>query len=136
MGHDMYKPDGFVVVTLWKHARSRSSAMAYEHYERIEDAAAHYRNPGPQFTPHGIFATKDGMPVGQPLAADIIACVAGGKMRCYGLREYQPNSPENMRYREDRRASGRPPGAPRGVPGVTFGEADGKAVAMPAGDAA
>jgi len=106
---DDNRPDGFVVVTLWKYARSRSSAMAYEHYERIEDAAAHYRNPGPQFTSHGIFATKDGMPVGQPLAADIIACVAGGKMRCYGLREYQPNSPENMRGRErrhDRMASG------------------------------
>lgn len=122
--------DGFVVVTLWKHARSRSAAFAYEHYTRLEDAAAHYRRPGPQFEAHGIFAAKDGLPHGEPLDADIIAAVAGGRPRLYGLRQYQPNSPENMRYREDRHASGRPPGAPRGVPGITFGEsveADGDA---------
>lgn len=106
---DMYAPrsdapDGFVVVCIFKYARLRDCAYTYEHYTRLEDAAAHYRNPGPDFTAHGIFTAKDGMPVGQPLAADIVACVAGGRMRCYGLREFNNNTPENIRYRERARA--------------------------------
>lgn len=113
-------PDGFVVVTIWTEASSRSASFAYEHYARLEDAAAHYRQPGQRFKPHGIFACKDGMPHGDPLDAATIASVIGGRPRLYGLREYQPNSPENMRYREDRHAERRPPGEPRGVPGVTY----------------
>ncbi len=113
--------NGYVVVTIWEKATSLSASLAYEHYERLEDAAAHYRHPGQQFRGHKILLAKDGLPTGEELPADIIVSVLGGKRHLYGLREYEPNSPENMRYREARHSEGRPPGVPRGVPGVTFG---------------
>ena len=114
------KHNGYVVVTIWENARSWSASLAFEHYERLEDAAAHYRHPGPQFRGHAILLAKDGLPTGESLPADVIMSVLGGKRHLYGLREYEPNSPENMHYREERHREGRPPGAPRGVPGVTF----------------
>ncbi len=106
--------DGYVVVTIWEKATRPSTRFAYEHYDNLKDAVAHYRHPGPQFQGYDIQLAKDGLPLGKSLPADIILSVMGGKRHLYGLREYEPNSPENMRYREMRHEEGRPPGISRG----------------------
>lgn len=92
--------DGFVVCTIWKRARRRDCAFAYEHYSRLADAVAAYRKPDRDFVPHGIFAAKDGLPFGPPLDMQTILSVEPGTPRQYGLQEFCPVSVEHMQLRE------------------------------------
>ena len=98
--------DGFVVCLIWTQARDRANAFAYEHYAKLADAIDKYRNPGTSFTGHGIFASKDGLPVGPALDMQTILSVQPGERRAYGLREFCPVSPEHMQLREKARARG------------------------------
>ncbi|MBU6408072.1 MAG: hypothetical protein KGS44_13240 [Alphaproteobacteria bacterium] len=92
--------DGYVVCLIWTQARIRSCAFAYEHYERLADAVAAYRKPGRDFAAHGIFASKDGLPIGPALDVATILSVQPGEKRAYGLREWSPVTPEHMTLRE------------------------------------
>lgn len=95
--------DGFVVCMIWTPARDRANGFAYEHYARLADAVAKFREPGSGFVGHGIYPSKDGLPFGPPLDMQTILSVVPGEKKHYGLREWCSVSPESMQLREQAR---------------------------------
>lgn len=100
--------NGFVVCTIWMHAKTYAGSFAYENYTKLADAVAAYHNPGSSFKAHGIFPARDGLPIGGPLDMKVIDAVTPGEKRSYGLREWCPITPENMQLRERARESVEP----------------------------
>jgi len=97
----------FVVVSRWLPARLPNTRYAYEAFTTLAEAVGYHRRLEAgivrDFASHGIFAATDGLPVGGALSiAAIDAVQPGGGVRRCGLREYEPNSPENMALREAR----------------------------------
>lgn len=101
--------DGFVVVARWTRGRTPATSRVFEEFEILADAAAWFRNPPLDFEPIGIFASKDGLPVAAgSIPMDVIDAVKCGYRPCrYGLREFEPNTIENLKGREQRRADAR-----------------------------
>lgn len=100
--------NGFVVVSRWLPARTVHASYAYEAFESLPEATTYYRRLAAgkvrDFAAHGMFAVHDGLPPTGAMDAEAIAQVLPAvPPRVYGIREYEPNSPENLRLREQRR---------------------------------
>lgn len=99
--------DGWVVVSRWLPARHVANSYAYENFTTLAMAVGYHRRIAAgkvrDFGPLGIFAARDGLPVGGSLSMEAIDAVTpeGGGWS-YGPRVYEPNSPENKMLREAR----------------------------------
>jgi len=98
--------DGFVVVSTWLPSRFAGTRYSYEYFETLAKAVTYHRRVVAGLVrdeaPKGIFATRDGLPVGGPLAVSVIEAVQAdpSNWRPRGLREYAPNSPESKALKE------------------------------------
>ena len=100
--------DGWVVVSIWTPAKYTSTKWTYEPFAHLADAVAHHRAIGEGFVrdhvPHGVFPTKDGLPIGPALDMETIQSVAPVKWR-WPARS-APCTPENKALAEKYIANG------------------------------
>jgi hypothetical protein len=96
--------DGYVVVSIWTPAKYTSTKWTYEPFAHLADAVAHHRAIGEGFVrdhvPHGVFPTKDGLPIPGvgPLDMATLLSVTAAKWR-WPARS-APCTPENKHYAE------------------------------------
>jgi hypothetical protein len=94
--------DGWVVVAIWTPAKYLSTKYTYETFARLEDAVAHHHAVGKglvrDHVQHGIFPTKDGLPIGPALDMTTIMAVAPAMWR-WPARS-APCTPENKQLAE------------------------------------
>jgi hypothetical protein len=100
--------DGYVVVSIWTPAKYLSTKYTYEPFAHLSDAVAHYHAARGglvrDHVEHGIFPTKDGLPIGPPLDLQTILSVP-----VFGLphpSRSAPCTPENKRLAEQAIANG------------------------------
>jgi len=95
--------DGFVVVSTWLPSRFAGTRYSYEYFDTLAKAVAYHRRVVAGLVrdeaPKGIFATRDGLPVGGPLAVSVIEAVQADP-RDWRYRPASPNTPENKMLKE------------------------------------
>lgn len=106
--YDITEIDGFVVVSIWTPAKYTSTKWTYEPFAHLADAVErhHAIRAGlvRDHVQHGIFPTKDGLPIGPALDMQTIMSVP-----VFGLSPPErsaPCTPENKRLAEQAIANG------------------------------
>jgi hypothetical protein len=99
--------DGFVVVSIWTPARYESTRHTYDWFQHLEDAVAYHRalraGKVTDYTANGIFAARDGLPVGGKLDVAVIDTVMAdphGWRRPWHQYSGARSSPENKQLAE------------------------------------
>lgn len=101
--------DGFVVVTEWLPGRYTSNRHTYDHFVKLEDAVGYHRaveaGKRREYAAKGIFAVRDGMPIGGMLDVSVIDAVqpAGWSIPDRGAQ----STPENRKLLEHAIYNGR-----------------------------
>lgn len=77
--YDITEIDGYVVVSIWQPARYYATKYTYEPFAHLSDAVAHHHairaGMVRDHVQHGIFPTKDGLPIGPALDLQTILSV-------------------------------------------------------------
>lgn len=98
--------DGYVVVSIWTPAKYYATKYTYEPFAHLADAVSHHygivAGAVRDHTPHGIFPTKDGLPIGPALDMQTVVPV----LPWVHPPRSAPCTPENKRLAEQAIANG------------------------------